>query len=235
MGCSLLHIEKKEKGLDVLVTGLTDPTSCLVTPTNLLERIDSALEQLETDDTIEPGDTDALVEHLLEARELFLDHRQPWNALDEMIRAYSVARSRGTLEEVWSKRAGEFTPEELRTETWVHFERACQMVERGDGKVLIRWVDKKVKEVRAVWSDYSRLPVSAGEITMESEMCHRFLKHGTECWVKALLGLRAKILVGGSCDNVLKCAEEGQRLLLAVQKFEAEQRTAERKYFVHYN
>ena len=84
-----------------------------------------------------------------------------------------------------------------------------------------------------MWRGYElSVAVFEDEITTETVLCHRFLKQGLACWIRAL-----EILKAGNFDpdKVLENAMEGQRLLVMVQIVEDEIAAAASKVFVHWN
>ena len=166
---------KKDKGLDLLAQGLVNQEVGGITPENFLAHIDSALGQLETDDTISPELTDQIADSLVEAQELFLDGQAPWQALEEMLSAYQKAKGERSFFQQWVDKANALEKNELRTELWDQFQRACTMVGDGQGYLLTKWLDKKLRAFQTRKRDYEGLSVTSSEVTMESTMCHLFL------------------------------------------------------------
>lgn len=238
MGCALLLKKEQELpklGLDLLAEGLTDESKGIVTPETLLGLIEASLEQLEIDDTIAPDVTDALVDSLVEAQELFQEGAEPWSALEAMLGLYHQAKEQKSYQELWQDKLDAFTVQDLRTELWDNFQEACRMVQALKGHLLASWIELKISDFQSRQKAYAALVVAQHEITMESELCHSFLRTGIQSWLNALESLRSAALTGGDTENCLKLAEIGQRHLLAVQKFEAEALLLESRYFVNFN
>lgn len=221
--------------LDFLAASLSDGNTSVFQHYTLTDLIEGALEQLEEDDTVSPALTDRLVETLLEAREAFEDGGEPWEALDDFLLLYGKARAEKPMGEVWMERIDAVPIGELRTETWDQFIQAHQLVEEGRGHLVESWLLAKMKEFRTALDSYSGLRVCPEEVTIESQMCHEFLFAGVQCWMNAVSGLWNRLQGRPGLWDVTSEAEKGQRLLMAVQIYEAEAGLAESHYFVNFN
>lgn len=205
-------------GLDDLVTYLTKPSGS-ASIARLSHLLSSALHQLEEDDTLDPHAADRLAEAVTEAQERIEAGTDPSSILELLVQTYDDARSGPSLADQWLDRAEAFDTSEIRTETWDHFQQAVAVVREGRGHLVKGWVRHQISHFESTWASYGSLYVADEEITIESQMCHEFLKGGIESWLRAL---RAVASGSGDLDKALLDAEWGQRQLIVVQLFEAE-------------
>lgn len=233
--CVLEEVICETLDLDFLASSLCDGNSSVFQRYDLCELIEGALEHLEEDDTISPSLTDSLVEFLVEAQEIYEAGGEPWEALDEFLQLYAEARAEKSLEELWMDRIGSVPMRDLRTKTWDQFLQAYELVEQGRGHLVESWLLAKMSEFQSALVTYSSLSVSPHEVTMESQMCHDFLCTGLQCWLNAVSGLWNRLQGRPGLSGLMVEAEKGQRLLMAVQIYEAEAALAESHYFVNFN
>ncbi len=228
-------VQVQSDALTVLARGLVESHTFLVRPESLNELLCKALEQLEFDDSIDPELTDEMAEALVDSQERFLSGEEPWAALERFLGHYARLEERKSLEQIWWERAQSLTSKELQTELMLNFQEAVRMARSGRGQLLMSWLEAKISEFQARWNGYAEILVTEEEVTLDSVLCHRFLKTGVGNWLEAFKGLRATVVEGSSPETALEKAVLGQRCLMAVQLFEAEAAMAETRYFVNFN
>lgn len=116
--------------------------------------------------------------------------------------------------------------EELETDTWLDLEAAVRAVKQGNGEAVSCWVDQLEDLYLKTWSEYENLSVLEEEVSREAVLGHLFLRQGMAFWLEALASLRDFVLLPSREleEKVWESAESGQRLLIAIQKFELESR-----------
>lgn len=181
----------------------------------------SAAEQLECDDTIDPRLTDELAESLAEAEELIRSGRNSAPALNHLLSLYRQAQEGKPLEQRWREKAAGLGLVQLETRTWEDLHKALDAAEAGRLSLVGRWIDTVEETFLATWDEYEQSDVLEEEITAESVLGHRLLREGVEAWLEALALFRANL---GHPDRtgILALAEEGQRLLVVVQVVQLE-------------
>lgn len=79
-----------------------------------------------------------------------------------------------------------------------------------------------VQELDAVlsgaWEPYAETPITEDEMTCESVLAHRLLKEGFDLWFQALDEVELALEQGHEFDRSLELAEDGNRLLVALQR-----------------
>ncbi len=196
-----------------------------VEPYDLESYLEPAVTELEVGDRFSSEVTEELIELLLCAQEEMEGERSPEKTLAKVMLVYEGATRVG-LEEVWRERAAALEPERLVTESWLGLKTAVETARAGHGHAVIHWIDRMEALCLQTWNDYQSLKLLQEEITRESVLGHLFLQEGLEHWLEALATLREycampKVAVE---QKVWEKAEEGQRLLLALQMVEVEQR-----------
>lgn len=224
MGNGLLVYKQNQvqDGLDRLVNGGPDK----------LQDFDGALAQLEHDDSFDAHTADRLVELILQMQELS-ETGQSTAALFAQIKSVYNAAKVDTVEARWRVRSGLLSDEELDTDLWYDLYDAVEALEEGDRESTLAWSQEVFTQFMGVWQDYeSNTPVFDEEITQESILGHKFLKEGLAFWLEALQELQS---VSPDLDQVWEKAENGQRLLVAVQILEEELSNLKQRYFVNWN
>lgn len=130
-------------------------------------------------------------------------------------------RPTATLEDRWRRTAANLTAGDLESGTWRDLHRALHAESVGRRDLVLRWLDQTEATILAAWEGYDSTTVLAEEVTAESALGHHLLREGAEYWLDALAILRETL---GQVDReeVLKQAEEGQRLLMALGKMTSE-------------
>ncbi len=209
-------------GLDALVSELETSGLCSLGLSwqNWFQR---AVEQLETDDSIDARLTDELAESLAEAEEAIADGCDSGPALRRLISLYHRNQESKPLELRWREKAASLGTIQLESRTWEDLHKALDASAAGRLAVVSRWIDKVEETFLAIWEGYERSDVLQEEITLESVLGHRLLREGVEGWLEALASFRE------SLDNfnlkrtaILTQAEAAQRLLMVVQVIEQE-------------
>ena len=128
-----------------------------------------------------------------------------------------------SLEATWRERADSLAASQLEGSLWCDLHKALKAAQDGRSTVAARWMDAVEEHFLAIWDSYEESDIWESEITAESVLGHRLLQEGVEAWLSALCTFRTG-LDRGRIDHqaVLKEAEMGQRLLVAVQLREAE-------------
>jgi hypothetical protein len=70
----------------------------------------------------------------------------------------------------------------------------------------------------SAWEPYRETTVTEAEVTAETVVGHRVLKDGFDCWFQALDEVELAVSESHGFENALALAEEGNRLLVAVQQ-----------------
>ena len=188
--------------------------------------LEPALSQLEVDDVLAAETTDAIADLLLQAE---AELEQNGSAQAVLVRISHLYHSATTLttEQVWRLRAATLSEDQLKTETWLDLKAAVQAVWQGAGEEVSDWVDHMEAFYLNAWSGYESLNVMEEEVTRESVLGHLFLCEGTEFWLEALACLRDFVEQPSRQleTELWELAEDGQRLLIALQMFEMENRS----------
>ena len=136
------------------------------------------------------------------------------------------------LEQQWRDRAATLGTAQLETPLWLDLWAALEAVAMGRTRAVSRWVELAEESFLSVWEEYEAGDLLESEITAESVLGHLLLREGIEDWLDALALLRD----GLECsdihrDDILRLAESGQRLLIAVQLFEEESTDCASQFF----
>lgn len=183
--------------------------------------LQSATEQLETDDSIDARLTDELAETLAEADDALASGRNATGPLNRIVSAYRRAEQARPLEQRYREKAAGLGIVQLESRTWDDLNKALDAADAGRLKLVGRWIDSVEESFLAAWESYEHSDILADEITAESVLGHRLLREGIEGWLEALAELRDTL---GQHDRrtILAQAEQGQRLLMVVQIVEQE-------------
>ena len=188
------------------------------------ECLAAALEQLEFDDRFDGTLTDEMVDTLVLAEEVMADGQSAAGALNRLLALYNRARRSDDLERMWRGRVSDLTQEQLETELWLDLQELADLFGDGDLDTVEGWLEETAARFQSVWERYeSDTVIFDEEITSETVLCHHFLKEGAGLWLEALLKLQS-----GQADleDVIRTAEQGQRLLVTVQVMESELNSA---------
>ena len=109
-------------------------------------------------------------------------------------------------------------PERWSSETYQNLERAVDLfLEGGEEDSLWEVVDGIDALLESTFQSYAQTKVLPKEVTLESAVVHKLLCEGIDWWREALESVREE--EDPDWSSVLKMAETGNRLLIAVQIF----------------
>lgn len=217
------------QGLDLIASLVRRGTRI----TTLDPWIESAFNQLETDDSISCETTDQLADLLEHAQELTAQGLSPVAPLQTLCRIYYPQHC---LETVWAQCADDLTEEDLDSETWQEFAWALDALTEQDWETARDWVEEMADLYIGVWNEYEDMSILPSEVTQESVLGHKYLKQGVAHWLQALQLIQDGIDKGRlDLCRIKGEAESGQRLLLTVQIMEQEQQNNEKFYFANWN
>lgn len=232
MSVNTLQVTTTSRGLDDLVARL-EQGGILASWEVSGECLAAALEQLEVDDRFDGALTDAMVDTLVMAEDAMTEGQSVAGALNRLVSLYNRARREGGLERVWRGRVADLTQDDLETELWLDLHEVLDLVADGDQDTAESWLEETSHRFQSAWARYeSETVFFEDEITSETVLCHRFLKEGAGLWLEALLKLQSGQV---DAEEVLRTAEQGQRLLVMVQVIEDELNSLDEKYFVNFN
>lgn len=111
------------------------------------------------------------------------------------------------------------------TENYERLERAVNaFLEGGEEAAFWDTIDSLSTGIESAHAQYSSTHILPKEVTLESQVVHKLLCEGIEIWKAALDSLRDG--EEPDWDWLMQTAEEGNRLLIAVQIFEERVRSA---------
>jgi hypothetical protein len=87
----------------------------------------------------------------------------------------------------------------------------------GNTQALQSILQQLDKILVSAWEPYVNMPVTEEEITAETVVGHCVLHEGFDCWFRALDEVELAASEGRGFEQALKLAEDGSRLLVAVQ------------------
>jgi hypothetical protein len=181
--------------------------------------LEGAMNQLETDDSIDVQLTDQLAEILSDLEDAFSTGADPSDTANRLLMVFKEP----SIEDLWRARAGSLGYSELNTTLWNDLHRALDAAEKGKSQVVSRWLELVEQKMIAKWESYEHSEILDEEITSESVAGHRLLCDGVENWLCALSELRYGLAVGNvNRTSVLQNAECGQRLLVALEVIQKE-------------
>lgn len=125
------------------------------------------------------------------------------------------------LEKELRKLASDLDEEEWCTHAYLAFERGVEAFENGDSAPLSKVIKDMELTLEQAWEPYYQAPIMDYEIKAESVVGHLLLKEGVQEWYSALELARLAAKGKEDWDEALAAAEYANRLLVAVQKFEA--------------
>jgi hypothetical protein len=206
-----------QKGLDALVDHLgSGGTLGAAWP----QWLGAAVDQLESDNTIDARLTDDLADALSEMEELLANGCDATQAAQRLL---SLCSPTPSLEDRWRSRAEALPTTQLQSTLWSDLHRALEAFESGRRQVVSRWIELVEQKLLNQWEDYEDLDLLEEEITVESIAGHHILCDGVEGWLCALTELRYGLATGHlNRQGVLESAEMGQRLLVALEVIQKE-------------
>lgn len=96
---------------------------------------------------------------------------------------------------------------------WELEEALVDFEESGDEETLLGFLEERRNVLERAQHAYSQTPVLSEEVTAETVVGHRLLAEGIQGWLSAV-----DCLTSGEWDRGLREAENGNRLLVAVQR-----------------
>lgn len=167
------------------------------------------------------GDDDAylsesIADCLVDVEEALTSDRVFSPVGSRLVNLYRTNQANMAREDRWRRAAAALRPEQLETHTWRELQRALQAEALGRHDLVELWLDRTEEAVMDAWEGYDRGPILDDEVTAESVLGHKLLREGAEAWLDALEMLRESL---GQADRqaILARAEQGQRLLVALQ------------------
>lgn len=128
----------------------------------------------------------------------------------------SGLRKTSEMESYWRDRAASLADRDIHTDLWLELSEALLCVEEGETEAVQEWSEQKAAKILASYRKLEQMAhLTAGEeINEEAALSRQLLLEGLEYWLQALKALEE------SKPSHLVCAlaEEGQRLLIIVQK-----------------
>lgn len=124
-----------------------------------------------------------------------------------------MSRPKLSLEELWRLRIGTLRPRQWQTDAWHDLVEALQLRDEGDLESMREWYRDTLRAFEQLVARCQQQEASPALITCESELAELFLRQGAEAWLDGLSWLAAM----RPAAEVLRRAEEGQRLMVAVQ------------------
>ena len=173
----------------------------------LLEVVQAALDGCADDDPRYDG--------LVEIEDALLAGRLPVEQLLAFRTRFplSVRSDAELLEDEFHQLAGELSDEEWKTSHYVELEAALQDM---DDDALYEYLTGRQRMVELAVQGYRATSLAPSEVTAESWVGNRLLNQGLEAWLRALQRLIQD--PDGEWEPALEEAEQGTRLLVAVQK-----------------
>jgi hypothetical protein len=124
---------------------------------------------------------------------------------------------RKSLEERWRLRARTLPPKQWQTDAWFDLVEGVQMRDEGDLESIREWYREALRSFEKLSLRCRQAEAPPAVPKCEADLAQLFLQQGAEDWLEALKMLRA----ARPAQEVLAKAEQGQRLLIAVQMLEA--------------
>jgi hypothetical protein len=137
----------------------------------------------------------------------------------------AVESAASLLERQYRELASQLAESQWRTDTYRRVESALdRYLEDGDEEPLLDALDAMEEILEKAYRPYREAPVLPSEVSAESYVGHRLLQEGIESWFSALEMLREEEDPERETDwaGALKLAEQGNRLLIAVQRLNAQ-------------
>jgi len=146
--------------------------------------------------------------------ELFLQLDQDWKEA-------SLSEQPGelqSLEQEFRLLARSFDRSQWLSRSYQRLVKALQDWEQGHAQPLLEYLDPKRQLLEEAWARYERTPVLSSEITAETIVGHRLLQESIELWMQALDLVEQATETGQPFSEALALAEQGNRLLVAVER-----------------
>lgn len=190
-------------------------------PQDLIEAVREVLQALDVENQ-ESGEQD-----MAEALQAILEELKNGALPLELLREFRIEFDNdpstyeppeAVLEQELREIAEGIGPERWSTETYQNLENALQLfLDGGEEEGLWEVVDGIDALMESTYQAYAQTAVLPKEVTLESAVAHKLLCEGMGWWKEALESLREEEEPDWSA--VLHMAENGNRLLIAVQIF----------------
>lgn len=128
----------------------------------------------------------------------------------------------GSLESKLRGRAAGLGLVQLDSEHWNDLHLALDAAAAGRQAAVLRWIDVVEETFLKSWDSYEQSSVLESEVTRESVVGHLLFLEGVEGWLEALAQFRDSVHRPDR-SAILSRAEQGQRLLIAVQELSREE------------
>lgn len=129
------------------------------------------------------------------------------------------------LEDEYRRLAENLPDGEWCTENYVLVENGVDIyLDEGDDGPLLEALDTMSLVLESAYRPYREARIVDSEVSAESYVGHKLLQEGVECWLTALEMLRQEedCPEESGWSDALRKAEEGNRLLIAVQRLNAQ-------------
>lgn len=188
------------------------------------------VHELAGDEVHEEEDEESLLNDIFDALESiyedFLGGGVPATPLREFYHRYQShfveeREAAGVvLERDLRELADQLSEEEWCTESYLKLERGIHAFLDGNPDLLEEVVEEMETVLDEAWNPYSNTPLGDSEITAETVVGHTLLTQGVHEWIQALDFVRAATEEADpDWQSALDAAQLGNRLLIAVQKF----------------
>lgn len=195
--------------------------------------LEMAWEELEENSLLHPT-VQQLLQDALEAADQELHQRgTAFTSLRRIVQIYRSGGAYFELRDSWAQELASIPPDRLETSSWRDLQKALDAAVKGKNEAVIRWVEKMEERFLGALQQYEDVKIMAREVTAETVLCHQYLIHGVECWLRALALLTEGLDQGLDREAVENAASEGQRNLVFLQtrKKELQQQLVLRRNF----
>ncbi|MCA9777633.1 MAG: hypothetical protein KC800_12980 [Candidatus Eremiobacteraeota bacterium] len=183
---------------------------------SLLQRLDQAEQQLESDDRWEARVTDLMADAIQEVREAVLTGSDVEAPLAQLRQLYTNGIVAQNLQNDWLARSRGLDMSRLETTVLSDLRKALTALQKGRVELVMKWVDQAEARFLRVAERYENMVVTESEITIQTVLLHRFFMSGIECWLEALAQLSESTPEDLNSAEVMARALEGQRMMVLV-------------------